>query len=60
MGVLNKMTPGQLGIIVGIVSAIAWITVGGTVALVITILAGGLLALRATVGAFGETDTLSD
>jgi hypothetical protein len=59
MGALAKINTGQLGIIVGIITAIAWITVGGTVALVISIAAGGLIALRATMGD-GEVDPQSD
>ena len=39
-----------LAIVVGAISAIAWITVGGTVAIVISILAGASIALRATLG----------
>ena len=60
MGALKKINVGQLAIIVGIISAIGWITVGGTVALVISIVAGGLIALRASMGEDGQADTLAD
>lgn len=39
----------SLVIIVGTISVIGWITLGGTVALVISIVAGALIRLRATV-----------
>jgi hypothetical protein len=34
----------------GIISAVAWVTLDGTVPLVISIVAGGSIALRATLG----------
>ncbi len=47
---LRKIEMGPLVIIVGIISVIGWITLDGTVPLVISILAGGLIALKGTVG----------
>jgi hypothetical protein len=46
----RRIPMGALVIIVGTISAIGWITVGGTLALVISIIAGGLIALRGTLG----------
>jgi hypothetical protein len=46
---------GALVIVVGTVSVIGWITLDGTVSLVISIIAGGLIALRATLGDERET-----
>lgn len=40
-----------LAIVVGVISVIAWITLDGTIPLVISILAGGTIALRASLGA---------
>lgn len=39
-----------LVIIVGTISTIGWITLDGTVPLVISMLAGGLIALKGAVG----------
>lgn len=39
-----------VAIIVGIVSAVAWVVLDGTVPLVVSIVAGGLIALRAVLG----------
>lgn len=46
----KNMNMGALVIIVGTISTIGWITLNGTVPLVISIVAGGLIALRATLG----------
>lgn len=48
---LRNMNMGSLAILVGAVSAIAWIAIGGTVALVTSIIAGSLIAFKATLGA---------
>lgn len=50
---LRNIEMGPLAIIVGIVTAIAWITIGGTTALVVSIAAGGLIALKGSLGADG-------
>ena len=50
MNWLRKVEMGPLVIIVGTIAAIGWITVGGTVALVISMVAGGLIALRGSLG----------
>lgn len=41
---------GALVIVVGTISVIGWITLDGTVPLVISIIAGSLIALRGTLG----------
>ena len=38
-----------VAIVVGTISVIAWVTLEGTVPLVISIVAGALIALRATI-----------
>ena len=45
----KNLNMGSWVIIVGAISAIGWITVGGTLALVISILAGSSIALKATI-----------
>jgi hypothetical protein len=40
----------SLTIIVGTISVIGWVTLDGTVPLVISLIAGGLIALRGTLG----------
>ena len=47
----RNINVGVLAIAVGAISAIGWVTVGGTVALVISIIAGSLIALRSAMGA---------
>ena len=49
MNALRQIPMATLAIIVGTVTAIAWVTVAGTVALVISIAGGGLIAVRATL-----------
>ena len=44
---LKKIPMAQLAIAVSVIAAIGWVTVGGTVALVISMLAGGLIAFKA-------------
>lgn len=46
----RKIPMATLAIIVGTISVIGWITLDGTVPLVISILAGALIAIRATLG----------
>jgi hypothetical protein len=47
---LKRIPLGALVIVVGTIAAIGWITVGGTTALVISMIAGALVALRGTLG----------
>ena len=51
MNQLRRLPMGTLSVIVGAVSALAWITMEGTVPLVITIAAGSLIAVKATLEA---------
>ena len=51
MNWLRDINMGSLVIIVGTIAAIGWITVGGTPALVISMLSGGLIALKGTLSA---------
>jgi len=46
METFKSLSMAQLAIAVSIISAIGWVTVGGTVALVISIAAGGLIAFK--------------
>jgi ApbE superfamily uncharacterized protein (UPF0280 family) len=46
----RRIPIGPLAVVVGIISAVAWVTLDGTVPLVISIVAGGSIALRATLG----------
>lgn len=46
---------GALVIVLGVITALGWILLDGTVPLVISIVAGGLIALKATLGR--STDT---
>lgn len=47
----KNMNMGVLTIAVGTISVIGWVTVGGTIALVISIIAGGLIAMKGAMGA---------
>ena len=51
MNRLRGLPMGTLAVIVGTISALAWITMEGTVPLVITIAAGSLIAVKATLEA---------
>jgi hypothetical protein len=46
----RRIPMGALVIVVGTISVIGWITLEGTIPLVISIIAGGLIALRGTLG----------
>ncbi len=50
MNWLRKIDMAPLVIIVGTISTIGWITLDGTVPLVISIVSGGLIALKGAVG----------
>ena len=39
-----------LAVGVGVISAVAWIALDGTVPLIVSIVGGGLIALKATLG----------
>ena len=41
------MPVAQLAVVVGIVTAVFWIVVPGTIAIVVSIVSGGLIAFRA-------------
>lgn len=47
---LRDIPMATLAIVVGVISAVAWITLDGTVPLVISIVAGALIAVKATLG----------
>jgi hypothetical protein len=50
MGPLANVPIAQLAVIVGVVTAIVWVIIPGTGAVIITIIAGALVALRAMSG----------
>lgn len=50
MDALRRVPMGTLVIIVGTISVIGWITLDGTLPLVISILAGSLIALKGSLG----------
>ena len=47
---LRKIPMATLAIVVGTLTAIAWVTMEGTAPLVITIALGALIAIKATLG----------
>ncbi len=49
MNWFRSLPMGALAVIVGVITAIAWLTLEGTVPVVISIVAGGLIALKATL-----------
>jgi hypothetical protein len=56
MGPLANVPIAQLAIIVGIVSAVAWVVIPGTAAIVVSLIAGALVALRAVSGSASPDD----
>lgn len=46
---LRDIPMATLAIVVGVISAVAWITLDGTVPLVISVVAGALIAVKATL-----------
>lgn len=49
MDLLRNVPMATLAVGVGIVSAVAWIALDGTVPLIVSIVSGGLIALKATL-----------
>lgn len=45
---LDKVPMAQLAIGVGVITAVAWVALDGTLPLIISMLGGGLIALKAT------------
>jgi hypothetical protein len=50
MNFLRNIPMATLAIVVGTLTAIAWITMEGTAPLVITMVLGALIAIKATLG----------
>lgn len=54
MDFLKNIPMATLAIVVGTVSAIAWIALDGTTPLIISMVAGAAIAIKATLGADDE------
>jgi len=54
MNWLRNIKTGSLVVIVSVIAGIGWVSVGGTPALITSMVAGGLIALKGTLGPADE------